>query len=109
MSRGGRGAGMKREREVTNQPQVANQALVDILDPNHIKNENDGENDVEVTYENHPRTQEAIESAEEMTKLIMHSGQEGVKTPEKLTGARVKCKVKRNYIPITTRNSKIGQ
>ena len=70
MSRGGRGAGVK--REATNQPQVANQAQFDIIDPNHIKNETDGENnEVTVTYENHPRTQEAIEAAEEMTKLIM--------------------------------------
>ena len=70
VGRGGRGGGVKREREPANQ--VANQSQVDIIDPNHVKNEADQENnEVEVTYESHPRTKEAIEAAEAMTKLTV--------------------------------------
>ena len=58
---------MKRERE----PQVANQSQVDIIDPNHVKNENDQENnEVEVTFESHPAA-EAIEARKAVTKLTM--------------------------------------
>ena len=61
---------MKREREPANQ--VANQSQVDIIDPNHVKNEADQENnEVEVTYESHPNTMEAIEAREAVTKLMV--------------------------------------
>lgn len=62
---------MKREREVADQPQVANQSQVDIIDANHIKNEDRENNEVEVTFESHPRTPETIEAVEAMTKLKM--------------------------------------
>ena len=65
---------MKREREPVNQqPQVANQPQVgNIEDLNQIKDEHDVENnEIQVTYESHPRTKEAIEAAEEMNKLTM--------------------------------------
>jgi len=66
-SKTGRGGGVKRERE----PQVANQSQVDIIDPNHVKNENDQENnEVEVTFESHPAA-EAIEARKAVTKLTM--------------------------------------
>ena len=72
--RGGQGGGshgLKREREVADQPQVANQSQVDIIDANHIKNEDRENNEVEVTFESHPRTPETIEAVEAMTKLKM--------------------------------------
>ena len=54
------------------EPQAANQSQEDIIDPNHTKNEHDEENnEVEVTFESHPRTTEALEAAEAMNKLIM--------------------------------------
>lgn len=70
VGRGGRGARVKMERMPVNPPQVANQSQVDTIDPNFIKNENDLENnEVEITFESHPRSQETIEAAEVLNKL----------------------------------------
>jgi len=62
---------LKRERKLADQPQVANQFQVDIIDPTHIKNEDQENNEVEVTFESHPRTQETVEAVEAMKKLKM--------------------------------------
>ena len=49
-----------------------NQLVGNIEDLNQIKDEHDVENnEIQVTYESHPRTKEAIEAAEEMNKLTM--------------------------------------